>query len=100
MKKFTGHKEDWGTFVDVKINAAELLEKEIRRKKKAQVRISGVCDPYQPLEEQYRLTRQCLEILIREDWPVVMTVLNKIERSETSSYYGGYGGYGGYGYGQ
>jgi hypothetical protein len=26
-----------------------------------------------------------------------MTVLNKIERSETGSYYGGYGGYG---YGQ
>lgn len=35
-----------------------------------------------------------------EDCPVVMTVLNKIERSETGSYYGGYGGYGGYGYGQ
>jgi receptor protein-tyrosine kinase len=32
-----------------------------------------------------------------EDCPVVMTVLNKIERSETGSYYGGYGGYG---YGQ
>jgi len=35
-----------------------------------------------------------------EDCPVVMTLLNKIERSETGSYYGGYGGYGGYGYGQ
>jgi exopolysaccharide/PEP-CTERM locus tyrosine autokinase len=35
-----------------------------------------------------------------ETCPVVMTVLNKIERSETGSYYGGYGGYGGYGYGQ
>ena len=33
-----------------------------------------------------------------EDCPVVMTVLNKIERSESGSYYGGYGGYG-YGYG-
>ena len=72
MKKFTGHKEPWGTFVDVKINAAELLEKEIHRKKKAEVWISGVCDPYQPLEKKYRLTRQCLEILIREDWPVVI----------------------------
>jgi exopolysaccharide/PEP-CTERM locus tyrosine autokinase len=35
-----------------------------------------------------------------EACPVVMTVLNKIERSESGSYYGGYGGYGGYGYGQ
>lgn len=72
MKKFTGHKEAWGTFVDVKINAAELLQKEIPRKKKAPVWISGVCDPYQPLEEKYRLTRQCLQILARNDWPVVV----------------------------
>ena len=56
MKKFTGHKEPWGTFVDVKINAAELLEKEIRRKKKAEVWISGVCDPYQTP----RLCLRCL----------------------------------------
>jgi DNA repair photolyase len=72
MKKFTGHKEPWGAFVDVKINAAELLRKEIRKKKKAAVWISGVCDPYQPLERKYKLTRQCLQILIREDWPVVI----------------------------
>jgi DNA repair photolyase len=29
-----------------------------------------VCDPYQPLEAQYRLTRQCLEILVANQWPV------------------------------
>jgi DNA repair photolyase len=72
MKKYTGHKEPWGTFVDVKINAAELLRKEICKKKKATVWISGVCDPYQPLEREYKLTRQCLQILVREDWPVVI----------------------------
>lgn len=72
MKKFTGHKEPWGTFVDVKINAAELLRKEICKKKKATVWVSGVCDPYQPLEKKYELTRQCLQILAREEWPVVI----------------------------
>ncbi len=72
MKKFTGHKEPWGTFVDVKINAAELLRKEVCKKKKAPVWISGVCDPYQPLERQYKLTRQCLQILVGDDWPVVI----------------------------
>ncbi len=72
MKKFTGHREPWGTFVDVKINAAELLRKEIRKKSKATVWISGVCDPYQPMERKYKLTRQCLQILAREDWPVVI----------------------------
>ena len=72
MKRFTGHKEPWGEFVDVKINAAELLQKEINKKKKAKVWISGVCDPYQPLEAKYQLTRQCLQILAQNDWPVVI----------------------------
>ena len=72
MKKFTGHREAWGLFVDVKINAPELLKKDIRGKKKAAVWISGVCDPYQPLEEKYRLSRQCLGILALDDWPVVI----------------------------
>ena len=56
MKRFTGHTEPWGEFVDVKVNAAELLEKEIKRKKRGRVWISGVCDPYQPLEEKLGLT--------------------------------------------
>src|ERR1700757_3730273 len=31
MKKFTGHKERWGEFVDVKVNSVELLKKEIKK---------------------------------------------------------------------
>ena len=72
MKRFSKHKEAWGEFVDVKINAPDLLPEEIQKKKKGNVWISGVCDPYQPLEEKYRLTRQCLEILLRYHWPVVI----------------------------
>ncbi len=72
MKRVTGHWEPWGEFVDVKVNAAELLAKEITRKKRGRVWVSGVCDPYQPLEEKYRLTRRCLEILTQNSWPVVI----------------------------
>ncbi len=72
MKRVTGHKEPWGGFVDVKINAPALLRREIQKKKRAKVWVSGVCDPYQPLEASYRLTRQCLEILARNSWPVVI----------------------------
>jgi DNA repair photolyase len=72
MKRFTGHKEPWGEFVDVKVNAPDLLRREITRKKKDKVWISGVCDPYQPLEAKYKLTMQCLEILAQNDWPVVV----------------------------
>jgi DNA repair photolyase len=72
MKRFTGHQEAWGDFVDVKINAAELLSKEIKKKKMGTVWVSGVCDPYQPLEAKYRLTRKCLDILVQNNWPVVI----------------------------
>lgn len=72
MKRFTGHKEPWGQFVDVKVTAPELLAKEVLRKKKDRVWVSGVCDPYQPLEGKYRLTRGCLEILAEQGWPVTI----------------------------
>jgi DNA repair photolyase len=72
MRRFTGHREPWGAFVDVKINAAELLAREVRKKKKGRVWISGVCDAYQPLERKYRLTRQCLAILAEHGWPVTI----------------------------
>jgi DNA repair photolyase len=72
MKRFSGHKEPWGEFVDVKINAPELLRVEVGRKKKGSVWVSGVCDPYQPLEAKYGLARRCLEVLAQNDWPVVV----------------------------
>jgi DNA repair photolyase len=63
MKRFTNHTEPWGTFVDVKINAVELLRKALRRNISGEVLLSSVTDAYQPLEEKYRLTRGCLELL-------------------------------------
>jgi DNA repair photolyase len=72
MKRFTGHKEPWGQFIDVKVNAPDLLRLEINKKKPGRVWISGVCDPYQPLEAKYKLTRQCLEILAQNNWPVIV----------------------------
>jgi len=72
MKKFTNHKEKWGNFVDIKINAPKLLAEEIKKKKKGKVWISGICDPYQPVERKYKLTRKCLEILLENNWPVII----------------------------
>ena len=72
MKRFTGHREPWGQFVDVKVNAPDLLKQEITKKKPGRVWVSGVCDPYQPLEAKYKLTRQCLEILAQNNWPVTV----------------------------
>jgi len=71
-KRFSGHREPWGEFVDVKINAPDLLRLEISKKRRGRVWVSGVCDPYQPLEEKYGLTRRCLEILRQHNWPVII----------------------------
>jgi DNA repair photolyase len=69
MKRFTGHRERWGKFVDVKINAPELLAVEVNKKRVGRVWISGVCDPYQPLEKRYMLTKRCVESLVENGWP-------------------------------
>ena len=72
IKKFTGHLEPWGEFVDIRINAPDLLQVEIKKKKSGSVWVSGLCDPYQPLEAKYKLTRQCLKILADNDWSVII----------------------------
>ncbi len=69
MKRFTGHREQWGEFVDAKINASELLAFEVKKKRIGRVWISGVCDPYQPLEKKYMITKRCIEILVENSWP-------------------------------
>jgi len=72
MRRFTRHKEPWGEFVDAKINAPALLRHEIDRKPPGRVWVSGVCDPYQPLESKYELTRKCLEILVEYGRPITV----------------------------
>jgi DNA repair photolyase len=70
MRRYSGHSEPWGEFVDVKVNAPALLAKQIVKAKRGTIWFASVCDPYQPLEERYGLTRRCLEVLIGRDFPV------------------------------
>jgi DNA repair photolyase len=61
----------WGSFVECKANIVGLLRKELaRRKKQGSVMLSSVCDPYQPAEERWQLTRGCLEVLCEYGWEV------------------------------
>jgi len=64
MKRFTGHTEPWGLFVDVKINAPYLIPEDANKYKNKSITIGSVCDPYQPIERKYKLTRKILEKLI------------------------------------
>ncbi len=70
MKRFTGHQEEWGTFVDVRVNAAEVLARQLKRAKPGNISFGTVTDAYQPLEEKYGITRACLEVLVGYDFPV------------------------------
>lgn len=52
--------------VEVKSNAAELLEDELRRKrKKCMIGTGSMTDPYLQAEEKIGLTRKCLELIDR-----------------------------------
>ncbi len=69
MKKYTNHSEPWGSFVDVKVGAPGVLEKQIKEKR-GNIYFSSVTDPYQPLERKYKITRKCLEVLLMRQFPV------------------------------
>lgn len=64
MKRFTGHTEPWGFFVDVKINAPDSIPEKTDKFKNKSICIGSVTDPYQPIERKYKLTRKILEKLI------------------------------------
>lgn len=70
MKKFTGHIEPWGSFVDIKINAPEVLRRELKKAERGSIILSSVTDPYQPVEAKYMITRKCLEALALFKFPV------------------------------
>jgi DNA repair photolyase len=54
----------------VKKNIPTILAKELKSLTPALVGISSVTDPYQKAEERYKLTRYCLEQLLRYKFPV------------------------------
>jgi DNA repair photolyase len=73
MRKYSRHHAQaaWGSFVEVKVNIAQVLAEELRRKRqRGTALLSSVCDPYQPVERRYGLTRRCLEILREAGWSI------------------------------
>ncbi|MDD4979984.1 MAG: radical SAM protein [Candidatus Omnitrophica bacterium] len=99
MKKFKDRPEDWGDFVDVKVNAPEVLAKQLRKIRppkevsfatlrtprkapdKIEVFMSSICDGWQPLEAKYKLSRACLKLLLEAGFEVsILTKSSLIER--------------------
>ncbi len=70
---------EFGKDVTVKINAIEILKRELDpKRKRAPFKKSffmvggGVCDSYQPIEKKYQLTRHALEIIYEYGFPAHM----------------------------
>lgn len=70
MQRFHPHPEPWGSFVDVKVNAVEVLNRQLRRAAPGDVFVSSACDGWQPIEAECRLTRRCCELLLDRGFQV------------------------------
>ncbi|MCX4366106.1 MAG: radical SAM protein [Bacilli bacterium] len=75
MKRFTGHSEEWGTFIDVKRCDKKINGKKLEGKR---VFLSSVTDCYNQYEEEYRLTRNILEQLVDVDCILNISTKSKL----------------------
>lgn len=71
---------DFESRILVKDRAPQLLRKELSspRWKPQVIALSGVTDPYQPVERRLQLTRQCLEVLVEFRNPVGIVTKNHL----------------------
>ena len=67
----------WGDWVEVKINAPELVRGKFIR---GNVFMSTVSDPYQPIERKFKLTRKILENMNKKVRLLILTKSNLIIR--------------------
>jgi DNA repair photolyase len=91
MRRFTGHAEPWGGFLDIRVNAVEVLRKELASRRRGaalrlsdgdtpkgapSVFVSSVCDGWQPAEAEYQLTRECVRLLVEAGFEVNILTKN------------------------
>jgi DNA repair photolyase len=71
---------DFETKIFYKPRAPQLLDEALRRKswKPEIIAMSGVTDPYQPIEREKHLTRGCLEVLAQYRNPVAIVTKNRL----------------------
>jgi DNA repair photolyase len=71
---------DFETRILVKEDAPRLLRRELMKKSYAPevIAVSGVTDPYQPVERKLRITRGCLEVLAEFRNPVTIITKNHL----------------------
>jgi DNA repair photolyase len=75
----------FSTQLFAKMNVVGLLRSELRRPSWAHdgIAIGTATDPYQPIEAQYKLTRQCLEVMLAEENPGSITTKGTLVTRDT-----------------
>ena len=66
---------DFDSNIEVRVNIADVLRKELHRPREGSLAIGTATDPYQPIEGKYKLTRRCLEALV--DHPMPTSIVTK-----------------------
>jgi len=61
--------------IEVKRNAAAILDVELKKKKPCMISTGSMSDPYNPLEKELQLTRECLKII--EKYSFGISILTK-----------------------
>jgi len=65
--------------IEVKRDAPRILEEQLRRKRtKGMIGTGAMCDPYMHIEEELRITRQCLSLI--EKYGFGLSILTKSDR--------------------
>lgn len=75
MKRFTGHGEEWGNFIDIKQCEKPIDVKKIKGKS---VFMSSVTDCYNSYEEKYGITRKILEQLANADCQITISTKSNL----------------------
>jgi DNA repair photolyase len=78
MQRFHPHPEEWGRFVDVRINAVDALKRQLKRLSPGSVFTCSACDGWQPVEEHYRLTRECCRLLLDAAFSLHVLTKNRL----------------------
>lgn len=63
-------RKNWQTVVYAKVNLPNILAKELKKLKKGIVGIGTTTDAYQKIEEKYKITEHCLELLLKYNFPI------------------------------
>lgn len=75
MKRFTGHSEEWGTFIDIKRCSKPISKKRLEGKT---VFLASVTDCYNPYEEKYCITQSVLKQLLEAECRVSISTKSSL----------------------